>query len=103
MKITTLDREKRNVLEEFSPSNEAMKSIEIVTKYTNTLGKCYSVRPKPDIVKLGILDITIIAHMDIYIYLAHPGQFMYNTWARVSVKLMYDKSCAAINLPDIID
>ena len=85
VKIKTLDLNRREILEEFSDDDRDMQNIEVVTKYSKNLGKCYSVRPKPDIVRLGITDITIIAHMDIYVYMGYPGQFMYNTRTRVSM------------------
>ena len=83
VKITTLDRKRRSYIEHFPTSKTAMESIEIKTKYWNSLGKCYSVRPKKDVVRKGILSIAFTANMDVYIYLGYPGQLMYNTRTRV--------------------
>ena len=85
VKITTLDQERRKIQESFSHSSMNLKSIKITTKYMNTLGKCYSVQPTSDIVKLGIIGITIVANIDVYIYMGYPGQFMFNTRTRVRI------------------
>ena len=85
VKFTTLDRKNRTFAEVFSienPNNNT-KNVDIVTKYTNTLGRCYSIRPRAHVVRLGILRVEIAARLDMYIYLGYPGQFMYNTKKRV--------------------
>ena len=87
IKIKTLDLNRRKIQEEFSSAKGDIASFDVETKYSYSLGKCYSVRPKPDIVRLGITEITIIAHMDNYVYMGYPGQFMYNIRTRVNVQL----------------
>ena len=62
---------------------EGWESINILTKYSNNLGRCFSVRPKPEVVKKGILRVAFTSYTDTYIYIGYPGQFMYNTRTRV--------------------
>ena len=66
-----------------------LESIEIVPKFSYALGKCFSVRPKPDIVKRGIVSIAFTSHMDVYVYIGYPGQFKYNTRTRVSIAILF--------------
>ena len=89
IEVKTLDLNRRKIQEEFSSDNAYANSFDVETKYSHSLGKCYSVRPKRDIVRLGITAITIIAHLDTYIYMGHPGQFMYNIRTRVNVQLKF--------------
>ena len=63
---------------------EGWESINVLTKYSNNLGRCFSVRPKPEVVKKGILSVALTSYTDTYIYIGYPGQFMYNTRTRVS-------------------
>ena len=85
VKFTTLDRRNRTFVEVFSRENpkQNAENVDVVTKYTNTLGRCYSIRPRAHVVRLGILRVEITARLDIYVYLGYPGQFMYNTKKRV--------------------
>ena len=53
--------------------------IDIHTKYWPTYGRCYSIRPKDYVTRLGVWGIDIISRINIYIYFGYPGQFMYPT------------------------
>ena len=86
VKFTTLDLNNRTFVEYFTNANENMENFEVITKYTDTLGRCYSIRPRAHIVRMGIVKIDILARTDVYVYLGYPGQFMYNTKARVRIK-----------------
>ena len=57
--------------------NETTNSsiIGIETNYWSTLGKCYSLRLKDIVLKLGIIRLDFASRMDIYIYFGYPGQF----------------------------
>ena len=83
VKFTTLDRVNRTFLEEFSNTKSNYENVDVVIKYTNNLGRCYSIRPRAHIVRLGILRVEITARLDMYVYFGYPGQFMYNTKKRV--------------------
>ena len=65
--------------------SHTLQHTDITTKYWPNFGRCYSVRPKDHVIKLGINGIDISARNDIYIYFGHPGQFMYNTKTKVLV------------------
>ena len=54
-----------------------LKNIEITTKYWNSLGKCYSLYLKDNVVKQSIQRIDIATRIDTLIYFGHPGQFMH--------------------------
>ena len=83
--VFTMDSTQSEFMEDFS--NESKKNgttnIEITTKYHNNLGKCFSVRPKNHVIKLGVVAIDVVARMGIYVYFGHPGQYMYNTKTKV--------------------
>ena len=53
--------------------------IDIHTKYWPTYGRCYSIRPKDYVKRLGVWGIDVISQINIYIYFGYPGQFMYPT------------------------
>ena len=86
VKFTTLDRNNRTFVEDFTKANDNIENFDVITKYTDTLGRCYSIRPRAHIVRMGIVKIDILARTDVYVYLGYPGQFMYNTKARVRIK-----------------
>ena len=78
--------------EYFNPDLQMMKekrttieSIDIVPKISSAVGQCFSVRPKPEVVKKGITSIAFTTHMDMSVYLGYPGQYMYNTRTRVNI------------------
>ena len=59
--------------------------ISITPKFYHHFGRCYSVHPKGDVLKLGVTSIYFITKIDIYVYFGYPGQFMYsNTKSKVS-------------------
>ena len=41
-----------------------------------TFGKCYSMEIDKNVTKRGVMDITFISRMDIYIYFHHPRQYL---------------------------
>lgn len=82
IKIYTLDREQSQFTVDFQGSN-ATQHIEVVTKYQNNLGKCYSIQPRGHVIQLGVVKIDIAARYDIYVYFGYPGQFMYKTKTKV--------------------
>ena len=47
----------------------------ITPKFWNHFGRCFSIRPKEDVRKLGIVDIIFEAKKSMYVYFGHPGQF----------------------------
>ena len=52
------------------------ENITIVTKYSDSYGRCYSIIPKQQVLKLGVKSIILETRMDIYVYFGHPGQFL---------------------------
>lgn len=83
IKITTKDRKQRTFLESFSKMKNETEHVQLLTKYQNNLGRCYSIRPKDHVMSLEIIKIDITSTMDVYVYIGFPGQFMYNTKERV--------------------
>ena len=83
IKFTTLSRQQRSFTEDFNQPKDQTEHLNIVTKHQNSLGRCYSVRPKAHVLRLGVLRVEITARMDVYVYLGYPGQFMYNTKTKV--------------------
>lgn len=83
VRFETVDIDNRTIVEKLKPSITIPEHIKITTKYYKNFGKCYSIRPRSHVLKLGITIIDIIARMNIFIYLGHPGQFMYNTKTKV--------------------
>ena len=53
------------------------QNIEITTKYWNSLGRCYSIYPKDNVVKQGIQRIEFATRIDTIIFFGHPGHFMH--------------------------
>ena len=88
IKITTKDRKQRSFLRNFEKGDIETENLEIITKYQNNLGRCFSIRPKDRVVSLEVIKIDITARMDIYVYVGYPGQFMYNTKERVRNRTM---------------
>ena len=50
--------------------------LNVTTKLWNTFGRCYSIIPKSELQRLGIVSMIFEAKLDIYIYFGHPGQFL---------------------------
>ena len=89
--IFTLDRENSMFTLNFNGSNTYENEIaEVGTKYWNSYGRCYSIRPKKKIIEYGVKIIDFVARMNIYVYFGYPGQFMYNT--KVKVNLLTEDS-----------
>ena len=66
------------------------KDIIIKTKYYARFGRCFSIRPAEDIIKLGVYSITFETTMSTWVYFSHPGQFLHmNTNAKVYNILPY--------------
>ena len=86
--IFTLDSKESEFVEDFNDRSKKNGSshIDITPKYHNNLGKCFSIRPKSHIIKLGVVSIDFVARLGIYVYFGHPGQYMYNTKTKVLSK-----------------
>ena len=64
--------------------------IIIKTKYYARFGRCFSIGPAEDIIKLGVYRITFETTMNIWVYFSHPGQFLHvNTNTKVYNILHY--------------
>ena len=74
IRIKTLNKQNPYVDVDFSAENFD-ENIEITTKYWNTFGRCYSIIPKLEVLKLGVYSIIIETLMNVYVYFGHPGQF----------------------------
>ena len=84
VRFNTLNIDQDTFVEKFAPSsNDTTNHIKVVTKYFDSFGKCFSIRPQDHVLKYGINIIDIVARMDVTIHLGYPGQFMYNTKTRV--------------------
>ena len=85
IKMNTLSYDLPVYVIDFSEGN-AFNNISITTKFYHHFGRCYSIHPKGDILKLGVTSIYFITKINIYVYFGYPGQFMYsNTKSKVSV------------------
>ena len=84
LNIRTLDKKKDSFFIDFGGTN-INEHIEIITKYWSTYGRCYSIRPRDHILKLGVEIVDINSQMDIYVYFGYPGQFHYKTKTKVCV------------------
>ena len=69
---------------DFSSNNDFSKNLSITTKFYEHFGRCYSMHPTGDLLKLGITSMYFITKINIYVYFGYPGQFMYsNTKSKV--------------------
>ena len=84
IEISTSDREKFRFKMYFDGNNASKSIIEYETVYTDTFGRCYSIRPQKHIRELIVTKIDIEFLMNTYIYFGYPGQFMYNTKTKVT-------------------
>ena len=92
VKINTLNIDQSSFVERFSPSNNGTTThIKVSTKYFDSFGRCFSIRPKQHVIKHGINVVDIVARMDVTIHLGYPGQFMYNTKTRVCISYAKNK------------
>ena len=90
IKIYTLDHKHNVFLENFNENKTEPDFVKIVTKYQSNLGKCYSIQPKEDMLKLGIRVVEFVARIGIYVYLGYPGQFTHHiTKTKVKVDRQY--------------
>ena len=89
-KITfhTTDIEHDEIRHEFSAKTNGSGVLRVVKKYKDSLGTCYSIRPKDRVVKLGIFKVDFLAQFGIYVYLVHPGQFKYMAKTKVKFILL---------------
>ena len=72
--------------------NNFTKHLDITTKFWSTFGRCYSLHPNDDVLKLGVTAITFETSMNIYVYFGYPGQLMYaNTKSKVSYTIRSNK------------
>ena len=87
-KITfhTTDVKHDEIRHEFSAERNDSGVLRVVKKYKDSLGTCYSIRPKDRVVKLGIFKVDFVAQFGLYVYLVHPGQFKY--MAKTKVKFI---------------
>ena len=90
VEIFTLDRDNSMFTLNFDGNNTYDNDIaEINTKYWNSYGRCYSIRPKSRIIAYGVKIIDFVARMNIYVYFGHPGQYMYNTKVKVVLTIIH--------------
>ena len=75
IRIKTLSKEKRYVDINFE-KDDFNEFVTIATKYSDSFGRCFSIIPKQNVLKLGIKSIIFETRMDIYVYFGHPGQFL---------------------------
>ena len=74
---------------DFSANDDFSKNISITTKYYEHFGRCYSIHPKGEILKLGVTSMYFITKINIYVYFGYPGQFMYsNTKSKVKCRII---------------
>ena len=75
MRIKTLSKKTPEIHIDFNKEN-FLEHINITTKFWNNFGRCYSIIPKNNVQKLGIVDIIFETKMSIYVYFGHPGQIL---------------------------
>ena len=75
MRIKTLSKKNPEIHINFNEGN-LDEYINITTKFWDFFGRCYSIIPKRNVQKLGIVDIIFEAKMSIYVFFGHPGQFL---------------------------
>jgi hypothetical protein len=75
IRIKTLSKETRYVDINFE-KDDFNDFVTIVTKYSDSFGRCFSIIPKQQVLKLGVKSIIFETRIDIYVYFGHPGQFL---------------------------
>ena len=75
IRIKTLSKETRYIDINFE-KDDFNDFVTISTKYSDSFGRCFSIIPKQQVLKLGVKSIIFETRMDIYIYFGHPGQFL---------------------------
>ena len=91
IRIKTLDKKNPLLHIDFSEGNYN-DHLNITTKFWNNFGRCFSIIPKRDIQRRGIVDIIFEAKMSIYVYFGHPGQYLAaNRNTKVGFNIRYCK------------
>ena len=75
IRIKTLSKEKKYLDVDFKKDNYS-NFLTITTKYPDTFGRCFSIIPTKEVQQLGVQSMIFETRMDVYIYFAHPGQFL---------------------------
>jgi len=75
IQIKTLNKNKPYIDIVFNHKNSSTH-LNITTKFWNTFGRCFSIRPSDKIRQLGVVSMIIEGKMDFYVYFGHPGQFL---------------------------
>ena len=83
VRMSTSDLENDWIVQKLNGSIKKPQHLKIITKYQRNLGRCYSIRPKEHVIKLGVLAIDFLGNIPFYVYLGYPGQFNYNTKTKV--------------------
>ena len=74
---------------DFTNDEDYSKNISISTKYYEHFGRCYSMHPTGEVLKLGVTSMYFITKINIYVYFGYPGQFMYsNTKSKVRMIIL---------------
>ena len=76
IQIKTLNKENPYVDIEFNQNKNNHNNLYITTKFWNTFGRCYSIRPSDKVRQLGVVSMIFEGRMDFYVYFGHPGQFL---------------------------
>lgn len=76
VKISTASNERSKIVIDFRTNFINNTDATFFTKYDQTFGRCFSMELQPTTTRLGVTKIEFFAHLNIYIYLHHPGQFM---------------------------
>ena len=83
IKMKTLSYDFPSYVIDFS-KKDFSKNISVTTKFYHLFGRCYSIHPNNDVLKLGVTSIYFITRINVYVYFGYPGQFMYsNTKSKV--------------------
>lgn len=75
IRIKTLSKQRRYV-DVYFTKDVFNEYLSITTKYSDSFGRCFSIIPKQDVLKLGVKSMIFETRMDIYVYFGHPGQFL---------------------------
>ena len=62
--------------------------VEFSTKYVDTFGRCYTMKPARDLLDLGVTKVEFVSYIGVYVFLEHPGQHLHvNSRSKVICKL----------------
>ena len=53
------------------------KYATFTTQYTDTYGRCYTMKATEKVLALGITKVTFVTLMGVYVFLDHPGQHLH--------------------------